>query len=241
MHFRVKNLLFIFLSIILLSACTGYEKVLKSNDVNYKLVKGNEFYDKKLYPQANAIYESLLPVMKNTRNYEALYYKYAYSFYYMKDYLSASYHFKNFTEFFPTSKDAEEVEFMHALCLYRMSPKASMEQTYTAKALDALQNFINTHPDSKRLDEANKYVDECRKKLEEKQALAAELYYDIGQYRAAGIAYRALMRDYPESTSSDKYQYMIIKSWYNFAKVSIAEKQEERYATALNAYQELVD
>lgn len=234
------------MSIILLSACTGYEKVLKSNDVNYKLVKANEFYDKKHYPQANVIYESLLPVMKNTRNYEALYYRYSYSFYYMKDYLSASYHFKNFTEFFPNSKDAEEMEFMHALCLTKMSPKAALEQTYTTKALEAMQNFINTHPESKRLDEASKYVDESRKKLEEKQALAAELYYNLGDYRAdaykaAGIAYRNLMRDFPESSSSDKYLYMIVKAWYYYAKVSTAEKQQERYASALNAYQELVD
>lgn len=241
MHFRVKNLLLIILSITLLSACTGYEKVVKSNDVNYKLVKANEFYEKKRYPQANTVYESLIPVMKNTRNYEGLYYKYAYTFYHMKDYLSASYHFKNFIEFFPASKDAEEMEFMHALCLYKMSPKSSLEQTYTAKALEALQNFINTHPDSKRLDEGNKYVDESRKKLEEKEAKAAELYYNIGQYKAASISFRNLMRDFPESTSSDRYQYMVVKAWYNYARVSVSEKQEERYAATLNAYQELVD
>lgn len=241
MQLKTKSYLIIFLCTLLLAACSGYERVLKSNDVNYKLEKANEFYNKKQYAQANTIYESLIPVMKNTRNYEPLYYRYAYSFYYMKDYLSASYHFKNFTEFFQNSKDAEECEYMHAICLYKLSPKPSLEQTYTIKALEALQSYINTHPESKRVDEANKYIDEARKKLEEKEAKAADLYYNIGQYKAASIAYKNVLRDYPESAHADRYQYMVLKSWYNYAKVSIAEKQEERYATTLNAYQELVD
>jgi outer membrane protein assembly factor BamD len=241
MQLRAKNLLLIFLSIILLSACGGYEKVLKSNDVNYKLVKANEYYDKKQYLQANAIFENVLPVMKNTRNYESLYYRYAFTFYHMKDYLSASYHFKNFTDFFPNSKDAEECEYLHAVCLYRLSPKPSLEQTYTIKSLDALQNFINTHPESKRVEEANRYMDEARKKLEQRAANAADLYFNIGQYKAAGIAYKNVLRDYPESTNADRYQYMVVKAWYRYAKSSVADKQEERYATAVNAYMEMVD
>lgn len=241
MQQRLGNLLLIFIAIVTLSACSGYEKALKSKDVNYKLAKANEYYDKKKYQHANQLYENLLPVMKNTRNYEPLYYKYAYSFYYMKDYLSASYHFKNFTDFFPSSKDADECEFMYGLCLYKMSPKPSLDPTNTVKAMDALQSYINTHPNSKRIDEANKYIVESRSKLEAKEADAAKLYYNIGQYKAAGISYKNVMRDYPESASTDYYQYMIVKSWYLYAKSSVREKQEERYAVALNAYKELVD
>jgi len=241
MFFRYKNFLVIMLVAILLQACNGYERVKKSNDYNYKLTKANEYFDKKKYTLANQLYYDLIPVMKNTKNYEALYYRYAYSFWYMKDYTSASYHFKNFVDLFPTSKDAEECEYLSAVSLYKMSPKPSLDPTNTMKALEALQSYINTHPDSKRLDEASKYVDVCRRKLEEKEAAAAKLYYNIGQYKAASIAYKSVMRDYPESANTDYYQYMVIRSWYYYAKASIANKQEERYASAVNAYQELVD
>ena len=240
MPIRLRNTLLL-LVLITISACSGYEKALKSKDINYKLAKANEFYDKKQWQHANSLYESLIPVMKNTRNYEPMYYRYAYSFYNMKDYLSASYHFKNYLDFFPTSKEAEEVEFMYGLCLYKMSPKASLEQTNTEKAMEALQSFINTHPNSKRLEEANKYIDECRGKLEEKDASAAKLYYNIGQFKAASISYKQVMRNFPESAKSDYYQYMVVRSWYKYANESIREKQEERYAAALNAYKELVD
>lgn len=226
---------------MLFAACSGYERVRKSNDVNYKLSKANEFYDKKKYQQANSLYYDLIPVMKNTKNYEQLYYRYAYSFWHMKDYLSSSYHFKNFVDFFPNSKDAEEMEYMAAVSLFKMSPAPSLDPTNTMKALEAMQSFINTRPESKHIAEANKYVDLARKKLEEKEAGSAKLYYDIGQFKAASIAYKTVMRNYPESPSSDYYQYMIVRSWYNYAKASIPGKQEERYASTISAYQDFVD
>ncbi len=241
MQQRLSHYFLVFIAIVCLSACGGFERTLKSKDVNYKLTKANEYYDKKKYAHANQLYEVLLPVMKNTRNYEPLYYKYAFSFYYMKDYLSASYHFKNFVDFFPSSKDAEECEYMYGLCLFKESPKPSLDPTNTVKAMEALQAYINAHPNSKRVDDANKYIEECRKKLEDKEAAAAKLYYNIGQYKAAGISYKSVMRDYPESLNADYYQFMIVKSWYQYAKSSIKEKQEERYATALNAYKEFID
>lgn len=240
MQSAVKNLLIIVVGSILLTACSGYERVLKSNDVNYKLKKANEYYEAKKYTQANSLYESLIPVMKNTRNYEPLYYRYAYTFYYLEDYLSASYHFKNFVDFFPSSKDAEECEFMHSLCLFKESPKYQLDQTYTMKCMGALQTYINQYPTSKRVPQANEMIDACRKKLEKKAAAAAKLYYDIGHYKAASTAYQAVLLEYPESPRCDEYQYMIVRSWYDYAKQSIKSKQEERFANAVTSYHDLV-
>lgn len=241
MQQRVKNYWFAVICISLLSACSGYEKVMKSDDINYKLTKANEYFDKKYYQKANSVYESLLPVMKGTKSFEALYFRYAYSAYYLKDYLSASYHFKNFIDYFPSGKDAEEAEYMHAVSLYKMSPKSSLEQTNTIKAMEALQSYINTHPESKRLTEANKLMDEMRLKLETKEATAARLYYNISQYKAASVAYKSVLQNYPESPNSDFYQFMIIKSLYKYADASYANKQEERFASSVTAYNELKD
>ena len=239
MRLRTLNYSFIGLCLLFLAACSGYEKVLKSDDISYKLTKANEYYDKKQYQKANQVYESLLPVMKGTKNFEALYFKFAYSAFYLKDYLSASYHFKNFVDYFPGSANAEEAEYMHSVSLYKMSPKPSLEQTNTIKAMEAMQSYINTHPDSKRLTEANKLMDEMRQKLETKEASAAKLYYNVSRYKSASVAYKSVMTNYPESVNSDYYQYMMLRSLYYYAGQSIDEKKEERYANAISAYNEL--
>jgi len=241
MQLQERKIIYIFVIAALFSSCSGFEKIRKSNDVNYKLTKANEYFDKKDYTHANTLYKELLPIMKSTRNYEALFYKYAYTFYYLRDYVEASYYFKNFTEYFPTSKDAEECEYMSAVCLFKYAPKYTLDQTNTQKALEALQSYTNRYPKSKRMDEANRYIAESQKKLEMKQADAAKLYYNIERYKAATVAYKSVLRNFPESPNSDLYTFMIMKAMYKYARQSITEKQEERYATAISTYKELKD
>lgn len=239
MPIRARFSWFALVCLLLLSSCNGYEKLLKSSDVNKKLAKANEYYDKKQYMKANQLYESLLPVIKHTKNYEPLYYRYAYSFYNMKDYYSASYHFKNFTEFFPNSTDNEEAEFMHGLSLYKFSPKYSLDPTNTMNAIGSFQSFVSSHPQSTRLKEVNGYIDELRSKLEQKDSEAAKLYYNIGQYKAASVAYASVMETYPESGKIDEYQFWIAKSLYLYARASVKDKQEERYINSMNAFRTL--
>lgn len=225
--------------LLLLASCSGYEKVLKSDDINYKLSKANAYYEKRQYQKANGVYQNLLPVMKGTKDFEMLYFKYAYTSFYLKDYLAASYHFKNFIDYFPSSKDADEAEYMHAYCLYKESPKPNLDQTNTIKAMEAMQSYINMHPSSKRVPEANKLMLDMRSKLEVKDADAAKLYYNLGHYKAASVAYKLMLETYPESATADYYQYMTMRSYYQYAKASIKGKQEERYGNAAAAYQEL--
>jgi outer membrane protein assembly factor BamD len=239
MQLRFSNLLYLLAVVVALSSCGGFEKIRKSNDVNFKLTKANEYYEKKDYLHANQLYRELMPIMKSTRNYEALFYKYAYTFYYLKDYIEASYYFKNFAEMFPASKEAEEAEYMSAQSLYKYAPKYTLDQTNTVKALEALQSYVVRYPTSARMAEANKLIDDSKKKLERKQADAAKLYYTVGQYKAATVAYKSVMRSYPESADGDLYQFMILKTFVKYAKASYPEKQEERFASAIGAYKEL--
>lgn len=236
-----KTLLFALVACIFFSACSTHEKVLKSKDINYKLSEANKYYDAKKWYKANEVYASLMPSFRGTKNYEELYYRYCYTFYNMKEYLSASYQFKNFTETFPKSTRADECEFMYATCLYTMSPKASLDQTSTYKAMDALQTYINTHPGSKHLTEANNYIEICRAKIEVKDANGAELYYKISQFKAASVAFRSLIQNYPDSKKIDYYQLMVMKSFYRYAENSVSDRQEERFAEALNAFNEMKD
>lgn len=241
MLFRQYISVLLLLSFTLLISCGGYEKVKRSNDVNYKLTMANKYFDKKDYSHAREMFESLMPVMKGTKNFEPMYYKYAMACFHLKDYNSSSYHFNNYVKSFPNSPNKDEADFLHAFSIYKMSPKITVMQTNTEKALEVLQTFVNNNPDSKHIDEANRYIAEAQAKLEEKAAIAAKLYYDINQYRAATVVFKNLQSDFPASTRMDEYQFMIVKANYKFAKASIKEKQEERYVNVLSAYQELVD
>jgi outer membrane protein assembly factor BamD len=234
----------VFLFIIiagLLSSCNGINKILKSKDPDYKLRMAEQFYVKKKYHLAQAIYEDVMPNFRGSPLFEDIYYKYDYCAYYQKDYLNAENLFKSFLEAFPNSTKAEELDYMRAYCYYRMSPKVALDQTNTMKAMGMLQTFINTHPNSPRNKEATELIDICRAKLEEKERLAAQLYFDLGQFRAAGVAYTSLINDFPESQKGDEYKLIVIKSYFKFALLSVDEKKAERYEQVITECNDFVD
>lgn len=225
--------------LLLFSACNTQEKIMKSSDTNYKLTKANEFYAEGKWYKANEIYQGLLPVFRGTKNFEELSYRYCYTFYNMHDYLSASYQFKNFVEAFPNSSRADECEFMYATAMFQQSPRYTLDQTVTEKALAALQSYIDGHPNSPNLMKANNYIDICREKIEKKAAQTAKLYYDMQEYKAATVAYQDLIQEFPSSQKSDFYFYMKQKSYFEYANASVVTKQSERYQASIDAFNDL--
>ncbi|HEX7904054.1 MAG TPA: outer membrane protein assembly factor BamD [Chitinophagaceae bacterium] len=229
------------IAIILVSCGGGMNKILKNPDPEYKLRMAEQLFVKKKYNKAQLIYEDIMPYFKTGKEFENIYYKYAYCAYYQLDYLNAENLFKTFLEIFPNSQRSEEIDYMRAYSFYKQSPKPELDQTNTIKAMGMMQTFINTHPGSARNKEANGIIDICRQKLEIKAYKSAQLYYDLGQFRAAGVSFATLLDDYPESTKGDEYKLMIIKSYYRYAQLSIEEKKPERFEKVITEVNEFVD
>lgn len=226
---------------LILSSCGGISKILKNPDPEYKLRMAEQYFAKKKYAQSQVIYEDVMPYFKTGKEFEDIYYKYAYAAYYQEDYMNAENLFKTYLEIFPNSPRAEEVDYMRAYSFYKQSPKPELDQTNTIKAMNMMQVFINTHPGSARNKEANEIIDICRAKLETKDYKAAKLYYDLGQFRAAGVAFTTLMNTYPESLKADEYKLMVIKSYFRFAELSIEDKKPERYEQVITEANEFID
>ena len=221
--------------LIFLNSCHGINKVLKSPDPQYKLRMAEQYYVKKKYTFAQQLFEDIMPFFKTGKEFEDIYYKYAYCAYFQEDYTNAENLFKTFLEIFPNSSRSEEIDYMRAYCFYKQSPKSELDQTNTIKSMGMMQIFINTHPGSARIKEASEIIDICRAKMEKKDFLNAQLYYDIGQFRAAGVAFASLLNAYPESLNADDYNFMIIKSNYRFAdELSIETKQVERFEQVIS-------
>ncbi len=238
----MRLLIILFVTALAFASCNNdFAKVLKSKDLEYKLKKADEYFYNKKYRQAEELYTELYPVFKGTQKFEDLYYKYAYCSYFQKNYADAENLFKGFLEVFPNSPKEEEISYMRAYSYYLQSPKIELEQTNTAQAIGMMQTFINTHPGSARAKSALDIIDKSRAKLEIKEYQAAELYYKLQHYRAAGTAFTNLLNNYPESTKGDEYKLRSIKSFYQFARLSVAEKQIERYEKVVAEVNDFTD
>ena len=223
------------------SSCSKFSKVMKSKDYEYKLRMADQYFVKKKYRQAQQLYEDLFPVFKGSNKFEDIHYKFAYCAYYLKDYLSSENLFKSFLDYFPNSAKAEEIDFMHAYCFYKQSPRSELDQTNTIKAMGQMQTFMNTHPGSERKKEAQEIIDQCYKKMIAKEYGSAELYYNIGQYKASAISFATLLNSYPDAPNADEFKLWIIKSYYKYASMSIMDKQNERYQQVIEEAQDFQD
>ncbi|WP_205514230.1 outer membrane protein assembly factor BamD [Longitalea arenae] len=237
----MRSALLIVIIAISVASCSRFSKVQKSTDYDYKLRMAEKYYVAKKYHYAQQLYEELFPLMKGQPQFEDLFYKYAYCSYYLRDWLQAENLFKQFVEVFPNSPKAEEMEFMRAYTYYRQSPKPELDQTNTQKTIGLMQTFINTHPNSPKNKEAAEIMDKCRAKLETKEFASATLYYNMGHYRAAAIAFTSLMNDFPDSQKSDEYKLQVIKAYYLFAVNSIPEKQSTRFEQVITECNDFID
>lgn len=226
---------------LVFSSCSKFAKVQKSTDYDFKLKMANQYFDQKRYSYAQQLYEELFPIFKGTDRFEDVYYKFAYCGYYQRDYLNAENLFKGFVEVFPSSSRAEEMDYMRAFCYYKQSPKAELDQTNTHKTMGLMQIFINSHPGSTRIKEATEIIDKLRVKLEVKEAKNAELYFNLGQYKASAIAFTNLMNNYPESEKSDAYKLRVIRSYYEYAALSVDERKGERYEQVVTECNDFID
>jgi len=215
-------------------ACkTEFEKIRASGDTELLLKKAFEYYEKEEWNKAQTLFELVIGAYKGRTEAEKAYFYYAYTQYHQGKNILAAYYFKNFSNTFPNSQYREESDFMEGYSHYQLSPSFRLDQTYTEKAIDAFQLFVNTYPTSSRVEKCNNLIDEMRLKLEKKAFGEGQLYYNLRQYQSATQSFENLLRDFPDSPNAEQVRYLIIKSCYNLAENSIFTKQTERYELAV--------
>ena len=124
---RFSALLVMSLSVVLMTGCgKSMSKLLKNPDASYKLRRAEQFFVKKDFVKAHLVFEDIMPFFKTSKEFEDIYYKYAYCAYNLSDFMNAENLFKSYLEIFPTSTRAEEIDYMRAYCYYKQSPKAQL-------------------------------------------------------------------------------------------------------------------
>jgi outer membrane protein assembly factor BamD len=234
--FRIILFLFLFV----FTSCGQYHKIVKSKDNDLKYKSAIEYYEIGKFYRAINLFEDLKAVYKGTAKDEEIHYMIADAYYKQNDYMLASYYYDEYIKNFPQSERIEELKFMSAYCYYLDSPKYSLDQANTVLAMRKLQLFINQYPGSSRMEECNNLIDDLRLKLEKKAYETANLYFKISDYQAAVVALETVLHDFPETKFREEIMFSILKANYIFASNSIAERQTERFAAVLKAYDNLI-
>jgi outer membrane protein assembly factor BamD len=227
--------------VLLLASCSDYQKLLKSDDAELKYTKAVEYFDKGDFMRAQTLFDEVATYYKGTERSETVLNYLAKSYMGEKDYATASEYYKTYVKTYPKGKYVIESKYMIGYCYYLDSPDPRLDQTSTNDAIIALQEFIEVYPESERVPEANKLLDEMNDKLAYKYYLNAKLYYNLGNYmgnnyESAVITAQNALRKYPSTKYREELSMLILNSKYQEAVQSVEERKIERYRNTIDEY-----
>lgn len=146
----------------------------------------------------------------------------AMSHYQLKEYLLAAEAFNELVRRFPRSLLAAEAMYQAGASYWRLSPRYALDQEFTLKAIDALQGFIDYHPEqSGRVRDAQALIEECRAKLAHKEFSSGIIYIKMKDYRAAQVYFQSVMDHYYDSPWAADAAY-----WLAFALAGDGKPEE---------------
>ncbi|WP_298223419.1 outer membrane protein assembly factor BamD [Flavobacterium sp.] len=236
----MNKFLYVLLVSLLVCSCSSYQKALKSDDVAVKYAEAEKKYDAKKYNKAIRLFEQMAPAFRGKPQSEKMFYMFAQSYYKTEQYYLSGYQFESFVSSYPKSEKVEEAAYLEGKSYSMLSPSYSLDQIDTVKAIDKLQTFIDTYPNSTYLPEANAALKQLTDKLEKKYFEIAKQYNTISDHKAALVALDLFISDYPGTQYKEAALFYRLDSAYKLAINSIPAKMEERLKNAKVMYGNLM-
>lgn len=201
-------------------------------------------YESNKYGKALRLFEKITPTYRGKPQMERIQFMVAQSNFNEKNYSTSGYYFDRFAKNYSKSSKKEEASFLSAYSYKLASPRFSLDATDTNKALESFQTFIDTYPDSDKIEEANTHYKELRYKLQKKSFEIAKTYYrtadyDLRNYKAAIQAFDNLLSDYLGSEFKEEAYYYRLKAAHDFVLKSTVRRKAERIKDAIEAYEKL--
>ncbi len=230
---------------VFLASCSEYQKVLKNEDIKPKYDMAEKFYDEGDYKRAKRLYEQIAPKYVGKPQGERVMFFFADCYFKTGDYYLSGYQFERFIKSYPRSDKIQEASFLGAKSYYQLSPRYSLDQTDTDKALVKLQTFINTYPESEYFEEANTMARELTTKKEKKQLEIAKQFNKLGKFNypiliSAITALDNFISDNAGSIYREEALYYRIEATTNLALNSTENRKQERLQEALDSYNTLM-
>ena len=186
------------------------------------------------YEEAVREYQSILLQYSGTAINDDAQYFLGMTYFKREQYILAAYEFSKLIRDIPTSPFVQDAQFMLAESYYKLSPNFQLDQSYTKKAIQEFQAFIEFFPIHPKVKEAEKKINELNLKLAHKEFHNAQIYERMEYYNAAMQYYTKVYETYHDTKyASDalfnKIKILVDKKHYTDKALRNIEKFLEKY------------
>lgn len=235
-----KSIIILCMALGLLSALackSQYEALLASNDADAKYKAAMEYYNIGKFTKAAQLFESLAVVTNGTERDDTVQYYWGLSNYRNKDFYTAESNFARFVENFPQSTFASDAAFYRLDCMYRATYRWELDQMPTRACLASISEYMRENPDDKpHLEACNEMMKDLQERLDRKDFEAGKLYYRMEDYPAARVKLKNVLKNNAENVYREDVLYYTAMASYHYARLSVRDKQKERYLTFVDDY-----
>ncbi|MBN1998888.1 outer membrane protein assembly factor BamD [candidate division KSB1 bacterium] len=127
----------------------------------------------------------------------------------LKEYILAASEFERLLKVFPNSEYVDDAKYMLGMSYFKLSPKFSLDQEYTYKAITQFQEFMEDYYTSPLVGDVEKKLLEARSKLAHKVYAAASQYRRMGNFEAAIVYYNLTLERFYDSKYAPPAQFYL--------------------------------
>ena len=233
-----KALVILLLSALALVSCKSqYEVLLASNDVDAKYKAAMDYFAAKKYQKSAQLFESMAVLTSGTSRDDTVQYYWGLSNYRAKDYFTAESNFSKFVESFPQSPFTPDAQFYRLDCLYRATYRWELDQTPTRACMAAINEYVREHPeDDIHIPACQNMLKDLQERLDRKDYEAGRQYYRMEDYLSARVKLRNVLKTNSDNVYREDVLYYTAMASYHYARLSVKEKQKERYLVFTDDY-----
>lgn len=218
------------------SCKSQFEMMLQSSDVDAKYAAAFQMFEAGKYNKAAQLFESLSVQTNGTEKDDTVLYYWGLSNYKFKDFYTAETNFEKFVTNYPRSPFASDARYLRIDCLYKQTLRYELDQSPTNRALSEIGLYLREYPETPHLEDCEAMIKDLHWRLDTKAFEGAKLYYKMEDYLASRVALVNVLKDNAENIYREDILYYTAMSSYKYAKLSVPQKQKERYLVFSDDY-----
>lgn len=176
------------------SGCSSSgDKVNLEEEIRQRFDKGMVYLGKKRYLRAQEEFNYVVISGSHTELGDDAQFYLAEAYFLNEEYVQAIAEFDQLIRKMPFTPFLETARYRICTCYVSESLPYYHDQTYTEKALDKLQEFLDDYPNSEHQDDANDLIEKLREKRAKKLYETALLYIKMDEFTSAILAFEVIV------------------------------------------------
>jgi outer membrane protein assembly factor BamD len=146
-----------------------------------------------------------------------------------EEYVLAAYEYDVLIRTMPSSPYVSRARFQRATCFYNMSPKSSLDQDYSKKAIDEFQAYLDYFPKDTLVHVAEDRINELNTKAAKKEYENGITYMHLEYYRAAAFYFDLVLEKYHDTPYAEPAQLKKAEAMMDRKKYPEAQKELDKF------------